>query len=102
LVFFNKFEDQKQNKRMNEVSNQNHNFKNNILNSDFLESSQLEEFEREEYPGRVNTQGKNSIKNDSKERLKNDLMPNNYDQSKNIFCIFKIFIRFKIEIKQMY
>jgi len=46
-----------------------------------LESSHLDEFEREEYGARVNTQGKNSFKNDSKERLKNDLMPHNYDQS---------------------
>lgn len=47
-----------------------------------MESSQFEDFEREEYGRRVNTQGKNSYKYDSKERLKNDLMPNNFEQSK--------------------
>lgn len=50
-----------------------------------MESSHFDEFEREEYGLRVNTQGKNSFKHDSKERLKNDLMPNNtFDQSKEI------------------
>lgn len=53
------------------------------MTNDFLESSHFDDFEKEEYGARLNTQEKKSFKNDSKERLKNDLMPNNFDQSKN-------------------
>lgn len=79
---------------MNEINISSHNYKNNnnLLNSELLESSHFEEIEREEYVARVNTQGKNSFKNDSKERLKNDLMPNNFEQSKSSFLFF--FIQF--------
>lgn len=77
--------DQKSNKRSNEINNPNQNYKNNLLSSELLESSHFDEFEKEELGARLNTQGKNSFKIDSKDRLKNDLMPNNFDQSTHFF-----------------
>lgn len=66
----------------------NHNISsnnNNIFNSELLESSHFEEFERDELGGRMLTQKSNYNKIDSKEKLKYDLMPTNFDQSnKNI------------------
>jgi len=71
------------------------------LNSELAESSQFDEFEKEEYAVRVNTQGKNSFKNDSKERLKNDLMPNNFEQSKSAFLLNSIINNFREKRKSL-
>lgn len=65
------------------MHNNNLNQRSDLFNSDLLESSHYEEYDREEYGRYLNSQGnKNNLKNfDSKERLKKDLMPNTYDQS---------------------
>ena len=73
----------KQPKRVNEMNLPNQ--RSDLFNSDLLESSNYDEYDKEEYGRYNNSQGKqHSLKLfDSKERLKNDLMPsNNYEQSK--------------------
>ena len=69
------------------------NQRSDLFNSDLLESSNYDEYEREEYGKYNNSQGKqNSLKGfDSKERLKNDLMPTiKYEQSKINLKLFII------------
>lgn len=72
----------KQSKRNNEM-NFNNNQRSDLFNSDLLESSHYDEYEREDYGRYISSQSKqNQLKPfDSKERLKKDLMPNNYDSS---------------------
>ena len=73
----------KQTKRTNEFIFNNQ--KSDLFNSDLLESSHYDEYDKEEYGKYISNHGKlpsNNLKpHDSKERLMKDLMPNNYDPS---------------------
>jgi len=74
---------------MNLYNNQ----RSDLFNSDLLDSSHYDDYDREDYGRYTNSQGKNTLKPfDSKERLKKDLMPNNYEQQSKLLFIFNILI----------